>query len=132
MLELRPGDRAVVTGLGAAREGQVCVVGKYREKRSGFKCVLETKKGKQKCFVNPTNLRLESWVVRQREKAETRAMGKEDTRREEKEKEEEERKARAWLAGAGASGSGAATTDCSASRVCSPSFLFVPLFSLFL
>ena len=90
MLELRPGDRAVVTGLGAAREGQVCVAGKYREKRSGFKCVLETKKGKQKCFVNPTNLRLESWVVREREKAETRAMGKEDTRRKEKEKEEEE------------------------------------------
>ena len=107
MLELRPGDRAVVTGLGAAREGQVCVVGKYREKRSGFKCVLETKKGKQKCFVNPTNLRLESWVVRQREKAETRAMGKEDTRRQEKEKEEEARKATV-LAGLEPSASGGA------------------------
>ena len=72
MLELRPGDRAVVTGLGAAREGQVCVVGKYREKRSGFKCVLE--KGGTKCFVNPRNLRLESWVLRQREKAAARCI----------------------------------------------------------
>ena len=36
MLELRAGDRAVVTRLGAALEGQVCVVGKYREKRSGL------------------------------------------------------------------------------------------------
>ena len=72
MLELRPGDRAVVTGLGAALEGQVCVVGKYREKRSGFKCVLE--KGGTKCFVNPRNLRLESWVLRQREKVAARCI----------------------------------------------------------